>query len=115
MLKSRLGTRVCQNVSRWFPLAPELLDLVFWLERSFGVKLDRKEFLRVFGQREPVDFTAGELHDWVCEEIWRKGKTVPFSSWHRVQRVLFDLTGKLPQSIRRGSYIDRDLGYFEGG
>jgi hypothetical protein len=82
---------------------------------SFGVPFDIKAFVQEFGQRDPVDLTAGEVHEWVCGQLRGKGKPVPFSSWHRVQRVLCYMTGTPPQRILRSSLIDRDLHYFEGG
>ena len=115
MLKTTLGTVVCERVSRWFPLAPELAEVVPRLGWTFGVQLDSKAFVQEFGRRNPVDLTAAELHKWVCGQLRGMGKPLPFSSWHRVQRVLCDMTGTPPQRILPSSLIDRDLHYFEGG
>ncbi len=95
------------------PLRPTVMDLLVPIEMSFGAKLRREEFPWRAVEVDAADFTAGELHEWVCSQLRTLGKPVPFSSWHRIQRILAHLTGFEPRLVCRASYIQRDLRFFE--
>ncbi|MDB5325759.1 MAG: hypothetical protein JWM57_1328 [Phycisphaerales bacterium] len=89
----------------------DLLDFTFRIEKSFHVKLDLRDAWDRLPRRTPPDWTAGELHDWVMHLCSERGAAVPPSSWHRVQLVLVDVTGKSPKLIRRGTFVIRELGF----
>ena len=88
----------------------DLLDFQFRIERSFGIKVKRAD-LDHLPRRDPWDATAGELHDWVLRLCAERGAKVPSSSWHRVQKVLCDVTGKSPKLIRPETFVVRDLDF----
>ncbi|MEX0717933.1 MAG: hypothetical protein WD066_15165 [Planctomycetaceae bacterium] len=93
----------------------DFLDIRFRLEKRFEVRLDRHSetaLLATFEAASPEerDFTAGALHDWICEECRRAGRPVPTSSWTRVKLTLAEVLLIAPHEIRRDSRLVRDLG-----
>lgn len=98
-----------------FPLRPDVRELLFHLERAFEVKLDAKQFPWSAVEVDKADFTAGELHEWVCAQLRHQGRFIPHSSWHRVQSMLAEQTGTPAERVRPNAYVQRDLHYFEGG
>jgi hypothetical protein len=106
---------LCRALSSIFPLCPSFRDLVFRLERSFLDKFDGNAFPWKDVDIDRADFTAGQLHEWMRDQLRRQGRPVPHSSWHRVQAVLVDGTGANPSLVRLEAYVQRDLRYFEGG
>jgi hypothetical protein len=100
---------------KWFPLRPDVMELVIETEMCFDTVFHRKDFPWMDAAEHKSDLTAGELHDWVCQQLRLENKPVPPSSWHRIQHLLADLTGTPPALIRHGSYVQKDLRYFEGG
>ena len=108
----------------------DLLDITFRLEESFEVRLQRVDLL--FAERsspptassgddaipvvdyQPVrqrwDITAGEIHDRLCAILREQDRPVPFSSWRRVKKCLYEATGASPELITRNSWRVEDLG-----
>ena len=110
----------------------DALDILFRLEKSFGVKIPRGRVFEVpppptFGFPVKVpgheelretgrtfeghcfDLTAGELHDRLCELMREQGMAIPFSSWHRVKKCLSNALGVSPNRITRESRLITDL------
>lgn len=106
---------LCRALSSIFPLRPGFTDLLFRLERSFRVKLDGNAFPWKDVDIDRADFTAGQLHDWIRDQLRRQGRPVPSGSWRRVKAVLVDGAGVAPSEVRPESFVQRDLRYFEGG
>ena len=89
----------------------DLLDFTFRIEKSFGLKLDRRIAWEHLPKRKPADWTIEELHDWVVQLCVDQSIPVPRSSWNRIKLVLVDVTGKSPKLIRRGTFVVRELGF----
>jgi hypothetical protein len=99
-----------------FPLLrPDLGDLLMHVGICFGVRLSQDAFPWPRAGIDDSDFTAGELHDWACQQLRAQGKAVPDDSWHRLQAKLSDITGVQTDLVQPKSLIQRDLHYFEGG
>jgi hypothetical protein len=107
---------LCRMVA-WIPipLAPGVSGLIFELEGAFGVQFRAEHFPWQKAGTDSTDFTAGELHEWVCACLLSMRQPVPTSSWHRVQHLLAHQTGTPPRLVRRETYVSRDLRFFEGG
>ena len=114
----------------------EFLDMIFRLEKSFGLKFD-KGFLNRLpqGDAEPASFwdfgrfvdkssnpkwryerrvpvvTAGDVHLAVCDVLTEKSVAVPSDSWQRVRAVLSDVTGHDEEEIKPESLLFQDLGF----
>lgn len=89
----------------------DLIDLMCRIERRFSCETPHEGILGVPGRSKQDDLTAGELHDWVCEECRRQTVVVPFSSWNRIRLCLHEACGFPACRIRRSSYMIRDLGF----
>jgi hypothetical protein len=84
-----------------------MLDVVFRLENSFGIKICRTKIDSVNGP--PGSITAGEAHERGCRLLRERGQPGPPSSWRRVQSVLSEATGTPPRLIRRDTRLRQDL------
>lgn len=80
LLKLPLSSTFCCTVSRWFPLRPDVLDLLIYVEMACRTPFDRAALIRMLSRRTPLDFTAGEVHNWACSQLRVLGKPVPPSS-----------------------------------
>ncbi|MBC7783255.1 MAG: hypothetical protein H7144_05395 [Burkholderiales bacterium] len=88
-----------------------LLDFTFRIEKAFHIRIERRDAWDRLPRRKPIDWTAGELHDWVVQLCVDRDVPVLYSSWHRVQLVLVDVTGKSPMLIHPGTFVVRELGF----
>lgn len=111
------------------------LDMLFRLEKSFGLQFDKGFWDRLpQGEAEPVPWwrfdqfatrslnpkwryerrkavvTAGDLHSVVCAILAEKGMTIPPDSWQRVRKVLSDVTGHGVGRITTQTLLFQDLG-----
>ncbi|MGA2497856.1 MAG: hypothetical protein ABSH20_08950 [Tepidisphaeraceae bacterium] len=86
----------------------DALDLVFRLEKSFGIKLPYSNSAGMFDV--PGGVTAGHVHDFICRRLTESGRRIPFSSWHRVQLCISRAVGVPPQQVKRESRLVKDLG-----
>lgn len=84
-----------------FPRQPDRIDAKCRLEKAFGEKLDWPELTKSERAAVVADITVGELHDRICHQLLDHGKSVPCSSWHRVQHALAYATGCPPCHICR--------------
>ena len=90
------------------------LDMAFRLEKAFGLKWRRADYERCWNDAsklDTADITAGDIHTFVCKLLTEQGLPIPPSSWHRVQRVLGDVTGSPIAKIRPVSRLKSDLGF----
>ena len=87
----------------------EMLDIVFRLERRFGVRLEPSyfDYLRELGR---TDITAGELFEAVGDRLRAVGRPVPANCWNGVRLELANVLLVSPLSIRRESRLHGDLG-----
>ena len=53
----------------------DFLDMVFRLERQFGLKIKRGELESLFKGRQPPDATAEELRGYIVTRLWGTGST----------------------------------------
>jgi hypothetical protein len=92
----------------------DLLDFIFRIEKRFGFKTDPEDVRMLdplWTRRKPPDVTAGELHEWVVKLCEARGMVVPRSSWNAVRLELAKVLCKPPQTIRRDTWVVRDLGF----
>ena len=115
----------------------DALDMLFRLEKSFGVKFDKGFWDRMpreevveparwwrcdrFVTRSPTSkwryerrvpaVTAGDVHAVVCAILAEKGITLPPDSWPRVRAVLSDVTGHDIDEITAQSRLFDELGF----
>jgi acyl carrier protein len=115
----------------------DALDMIFRLEKSFAVKIDKGFWDRIpqgeivepaswwscdrfvrrssnpkwrYERAVPV-VTAGDVHTVVCAILTEKGMVVPSDSWPRVRAVLSDVTGHAVDEITPQSRLFDDLGF----
>jgi acyl carrier protein len=92
----------------------EILDLVYRLERRFGVKIRRDELMQIFDKNDPPDVLIGQLFDFV------RGKA-PFDGvldeemdaeavWLMFQRAVADWMGGEPEEVTKDRWLIHDLG-----
>lgn len=86
-----------------------MLDIVFRLERRFGVRLESAdfEFMHAPGR---TDITAGELFEALCSRFRAVGRPVPVNCWNGVRLELANVLLVSPLSIRRETKLIGDLG-----
>lgn len=112
------------------------LDMLFRLEKSFGMKIDKGFWDRIpQGEPEPLPWwscdrfatrssnvkwryerrvpvvTAGDVHAIVCDMLTEKGMPVPPDSWLRVRAVLSEVTRHPVDEITAQSRLFQDLGF----
>jgi hypothetical protein len=107
---------LCRALS-WLPipLRPTALEFIIRLEMSFDTVFKRDQFPWYDIDRDATDFTAGQVHHWILEQLRALNKPIPHSSWRKVKCVLSDMSGQPPASIHSHTYVQRDLHVFEGG
>ncbi len=94
---------------------PDLMDLLFRLEMTFGIKLKRSTLgfwnppTRDDGNSPIGDMTAGQLHDRICAILREEGSPVPKASWRKTQLALAKGAGVNPWSITRETLIRKEL------
>jgi acyl carrier protein len=115
----------------------DALDMIFRLEKSFAVKIDKGFWDRTPQGEivEPASFwscdrfvrrslnpewryerrvptvTAGDVHTVVCAILAENGMTVPADSWPRVRKVLSEVTGHAVDEITTQSRLFDELGF----
>lgn len=87
----------------------DMMDIVFRLERRFGVRLEIANFDHLRDPRR-TDLTAGELFDVVSSSIQAVGRPVPANCWNGVRLELAKVLYVSPLGIRRESRLSGDLG-----
>lgn len=92
----------------------DLLDVLFRLERVFGVRIARADFLKLFHRHRPPDATVGELFDLVASHARHAGvadeELDAAFFWPRFRQVLADALGLDPDEIAKDRWFFRDLG-----
>ena len=51
----------------------DFLDMLFRLERQFGLKIPRGDLQALFTVGDPPDATVGDLYAYVCGRLWGPG------------------------------------------
>ena len=87
-----------------------MLDIVFRLERRFGVRLETADFDQLGRKRNINEVTAGDLFDIVCCSLQAVGRPVPVNGWNGVRLELANSLSVSPLTIRRESLLVGDLG-----
>ncbi len=92
----------------------DILDLMYRLERRFGIKISRDDFFKLFNKNAPPDVTAGELFDFVRSRANYPGvvdvEMDADSIWLMFQCDVSDSLGVKPGEVAKGRWIIRDLG-----
>jgi hypothetical protein len=92
----------------------DILDLMFRLERRFGIEIRRGDWIKLLEKNEPPDIMVGELFDFVRSRAKRFGvvddEMDADSIWLMFQRDISDSLGVEPGEVVRGKWIIRDLG-----
>jgi hypothetical protein len=98
--------------------APELwgidwLDIVYRLERAFGVALTGADFARVPAEVR-AELTAGQLWEIVADRVRATEAEVPADGWERVVMILSEALSVRPEQIAPDSRLFADLGAVRG-
>ena len=93
----------------------DALDIVFRLEKSFGIKVPRGRLFwtdeqRRRGEDPPGDVSVGEIHERLSGLMREQNLPVPGDSWERVRDCVAGALGVRPEEVRREHRIVRDLG-----
>jgi hypothetical protein len=93
-----------------FHMGMDHLDFTFRLEKTFELKLP---FETVFAgyDAKTRDLTAGQVHENICRYLQSQGRTVPVSSWHRVQVCAAKASSKKIAQVKPQSRLIADLGF----
>lgn len=108
--------RVSTRDSRggWSVMGLDLLDLVFRLERTFGLKIQRKDLERLARQNDPPDLLVGQLFDLVRGQTPRGGvldhEVDAEAFWPLFQQQVVDALGIDPDEVTKDKRLFRDLG-----
>jgi hypothetical protein len=89
------------------------LDVVWRLERRFGICLDATDF-QYLAEQGQDDVTAGEVYAVVCRKLWDANRPIPAGGWNGVRIDLHEALHVRPFSVRRSSLLIRDLGMLRG-
>lgn len=92
----------------------DALDMAWRLEKAFGITWFKEDYDRCVAQRRDPsgdDLTAGDIDAFVRTKLREANLPIPPSTWHRVQKVLGDVTGAKLAKIRPESHLRRDLGF----
>jgi acyl carrier protein len=102
--------------SRVATMGIDILDLIFRLERTFGVKIPRSEFALLALKNEPIDLVAGDLFEYVRRKARLSGvrllddETDSHLMWPLFQKAVSDALGVEPGEVTKESWLIRDLG-----
>jgi hypothetical protein len=114
-----LGKAWCLlQLRRHWRSAPELwgidwLDIVFRLEREFGVRLTGTDFAQ-FSAHERITLTAGQLWKVVAGKRQNGGNNRPKDGWERVVTTLGEALNVDSERVLPSSRLYADLGMFAG-
>jgi hypothetical protein len=89
------------------------LDIVYRLERDFGVSLTAADFA-VWSPEVRVALTAGQLWEIVAAKIRASGREVPGDGWNRVVAALSGALNVKPLRIFPQARLFADLGMLRG-
>ena len=88
----------------------DLLDLTFRLEKAFQIKLPKGSLIEEVWDRDRRDLQAGKIHKQLCKMLEEQGRSVPFSSWHRVKVCIAGAVGVSPLRVKLDSWLIKELG-----
>jgi len=92
----------------------DILDLVFRLERQFGVRISRDQFSKLAMRNEPPDIRVGDLFDFLCGEVPHSGvldlELDADALWPIYQRAISDSLGVDLEEITKAKGLIHDLG-----
>ena len=93
----------------------DCLDIVFRLEKEFGLMFHRGQLGwpedDARRRKPPLSgFTAGQLHEQVCNVLSRQGLEIPPDSWVRVRGCIATALQLKPEQVRREDRLIEDLG-----
>jgi hypothetical protein len=89
------------------------LDIVYRLEREFGVSLTAADFAG-WSPEARVALTAGQLWEVVAVRICASGRDVPADGWDRVVAALSESLNGKPLRIVPHARLYADLGMLHG-
>jgi acyl carrier protein len=89
------------------------LDIVFRVQREFGVVLSAHDF-EDWTVEARLSLTAGQLWELVGGKLTRTGSDVPADGWPRVVTVLAEALNVKPARITPESRLYGDLGMTRG-
>jgi hypothetical protein len=89
------------------------LDIVFRVEREFGVVLTAADFVGLSPEAR-VALTAGQLWEMVATRIRASGRPVPVDGWDRMVTALCEALNKKPVRITPTARLYADLGMVPG-
>ncbi len=91
----------------------ELLDLMFRLERRFGVKLSREQLGKLFHKSDPIDLKAGDLYEYLLGHVGHAGvldvNVDGDDLWLIFRREISNATGVDEEEITKDTFLLADL------
>ena len=92
----------------------DLLDIVFRLERRFGVKLSRDRLLKMVMTNDPPDIRVGDLFDIIRDEVPRSGlldlELDADALWPTFQREISNGLGVEIEAVTKDKGLIHELG-----
>jgi hypothetical protein len=96
-----------RSVPEFFGL--DWLDIVFRVERQFGVSLTVRDF-ECFPPEALRVLTAGQLWDAISAKLQTAGREVPLDGWEQIVAALSEALNVKAKRITSGSRLYADLG-----
>jgi hypothetical protein len=88
----------------------DVLDIMFRIEKRFGIRIVGADWTDLVGKRSPPDITAGELWFLVAAKLHEAHLPVPRSCWNAVRVILSQALRVPPREIKKESWLIRELG-----
>jgi hypothetical protein len=92
----------------------DILDLVFRLERRFGIRISRDNLYKALDKSESPDMKVGELFEYVRRRAVLAGvldeEMDAESLWIMFLRDVSDALGVEPCEVAKDQWLVRDLG-----
>lgn len=88
----------------------DTLDIIFRLEKRFGIKIPRNTLFEKPWDWRRRDLQVGLLHKQICNRLTEEGRPVRWSSWHRVKVCVAEALGVELPKIRPESWLFKELG-----
>jgi hypothetical protein len=95
------------------PVGIDILDVVFRMEREFGIKIHRQEVVKLLSGNQPPDVSVGEFFEFVRSKGLSAGVLDEDMDanliWPLFQSILEGATGTNADRIQKDLWLIRDV------